>query len=87
LFLDHQTVGVLFHPPLKQLKCQMVPPPSSGRPERAPAGVDQLNVQTDDGIRIEMKVDVYLKAWERHRHSNTRFSGLCARTLARSRTV
>ncbi|MFD6988086.1 hypothetical protein [Streptomyces sp. NPDC059943] len=38
------------------------------------------DVETDDGLRIEVKAGAYLQAWEQHRHSDIRFTGLRART-------
>jgi hypothetical protein len=38
------------------------------------------DVETDDGLRIEVKAGTYLQAWEQHRHSDIRFTGLHART-------
>jgi hypothetical protein len=40
------------------------------------------DVETDDGLRIEVKTSAYLQAWEQQRHSGIRFSGLHARTWA-----
>ncbi|WP_327235370.1 hypothetical protein OG349_16800 [Streptomyces sp. NBC_01317] len=40
------------------------------------------DVETDDGLRIEVKAGAYLQAWEQHRHSDIRFTGLRARTWA-----
>ncbi len=38
------------------------------------------DVETDDGLRIEVKTSAYMQAWEQCRHSDIRFSGLRART-------
>lgn len=40
------------------------------------------DVETDDGIRIEVKASGYLQAWEQRTLSDVRFSGLRARTWA-----
>lgn len=40
------------------------------------------DVETSDGLRIEVKAGGYLQAWEQHRHSEIRFGGLRARTWA-----
>ncbi|MEU1850534.1 hypothetical protein ABZ499_14980 [Streptomyces sp. NPDC019990] len=38
------------------------------------------DVQTDDGLRIEVKAGAYLQAWEQRTPSRIRFSGIRART-------
>lgn len=38
------------------------------------------DVETDDGLRIEVKAGAYLQAWEQRTPSQIRFSGLRART-------
>lgn len=38
------------------------------------------DVETDDGLRIEVKAGAYLQAWEQRAPSQIRFSGLRART-------
>ncbi|MYV52507.1 hypothetical protein [Streptomyces sp. SID3212] len=38
------------------------------------------DVETNDGLRVEVKAGAYLQAWEQHRHSDIRFTGLRART-------
>jgi hypothetical protein len=49
----------------------------SNRPRVEWAGHD---VETVDGLRIEVKAGAYLQAWEQQRHSDIRFSGLRAHT-------
>ncbi|MEU5074271.1 hypothetical protein AB0G76_22315 [Streptomyces asoensis] len=38
------------------------------------------DVETDDGLRIEVKAGAYLQAWEQRAPSHIRFSGIRART-------
>lgn len=49
----------------------------SGRPRVEWASHD---VETDDGLRVEVKAGAYLQAWEQRAPSQIRFSGLRART-------
>lgn len=51
----------------------------SNRPRVERASHD---VETDDGLRIEVKAGGYLQAWAQPRHSEIRFTGLRARTWA-----
>ncbi|MFI6339141.1 hypothetical protein [Streptomyces sp. NPDC050535] len=41
------------------------------------------DVETDDGLRIEVKAGAYLQAWEQRSPSQIRFSGIRARTWSR----
>ncbi|MFF9774459.1 hypothetical protein ACF1HJ_12460 [Streptomyces sp. NPDC013978] len=43
------------------------------------------DVETDDGLRIEVKAGAYLQAWEQRTPSHIRFSGLRARTWSPDR--
>ncbi|MBT1095082.1 hypothetical protein [Streptomyces sp. Tu102] len=49
----------------------------SGKPR---AGWASHDVETDGGLRIEVKAGAYLQAWEQRTPSQIRFSGLRART-------